>query len=252
MKLEIPSWIHRRLLRLGVDLVGANHWNHPVLRRLRLLRDHRIDVVLDVGANAGQYGTELRELGFGGRIVSFEPLSDAFAKLRKAAEGDARWECVRTAVGERAGTATIHVAANSYSSSLLPMLAAHEAAAPGSGYVGTEEVPMEPLEALLARHVRPDERVYLKIDTQGYERKVLESAGAALGRIAGVQLELSIVPLYEGVELLPEMLLWLRSLGFTLVSLEPGYADPASGQLLQVDGVLFRSAQAGAGARAPK
>lgn len=241
MKLEIPGWVHRRLWRLGVDVVGANHWNHPVLRRMRLLRDHGIDVVFDVGANAGQYARELRELGFTGRIVSFEPLSDAFARLRSLARGDPAWEPVRCAVGERTGEATLNVAANSYSSSLLPMLAAHERHAPDSTYVRTEVVPMETLEALLARHARPGERVFVKIDTQGYERRVLESAGAALGRVVGVQLELSIVPLYEGADVLPEMLLWLRGLGFTLVSLEPGYADYATGQLLQVDGVLFRA-----------
>jgi FkbM family methyltransferase len=248
MKLEIPGWVHRRLWRLGVDVVGANHWNHPALRRMRLLRDHRVDVVFDVGANAGQYARELRELGFGGRIVSFEPLSQAFGKLEAAAARDPGWEAVRVAVGERAGVATIHVAGNSVSSSLLPMLPAHERHAAGSAYVGTEEVPMETMATLLERHARPGERVFLKVDTQGYERRVVESAGGALDRVVGLQLELSIVPLYESEELLPEMLLWLRGLGFTLVSLEPGYADFQSGQLLQVDGVLFRM-DGGAGAR---
>ena len=246
MKLEIPGWVHRRLWRVGVDVVGTTHWNHPVLRRMKLLRDNRIDVVLDIGANTGQYARELRELGFDGRIVSFEPLSAAFTRLQQSSSGDPRWEAVRVAVGDRSGHATLNVAANSFSSSFLPMLASHEQHARGSGYVGTEEVPMETLEALLTRHAHAGERVYVKVDTQGYERRVLESAGPALDRVAAVQLEMSIVPLYEGEDLLPEMLLWLRGKGFTLMSLEPGYADLGTGQLLQVDGVLFRVRDGGA------
>lgn len=240
MTLAIPEWLHRKLWRVGVDVVGTTHWNHPALRRLKLIRDHGIDLVFDVGANAGQYAKELRDLGYTGRIVSFEPLSAAFEKLRAAATRDARWEAIRVAVGERSGRATINVSANSYSSSLLPMLPAHERHARGSGYVGREEVPIETLEALVGAHAKPAERLFVKIDTQGYERRVLESAGPALETIVGVQLEMSIVPLYEGEELLPEMLQWLRGLGFTLMSLEPGYANLESGQLLQVDGVLFR------------
>ena len=88
MTLAIPEWLHRKLWRLGVDVVGTTHWNHSALRRLKLIRDHGIDLVFDVGANAGQYAKELRDLGYAGRIVSFEPLSAAFEKLRAAAGRD--------------------------------------------------------------------------------------------------------------------------------------------------------------------
>lgn len=229
------------LRRLGWDVVPLDHRVHPLARRARLLAAHRIDVVLDVGANAGQYAQELRSIGYRGRIVSFEPLSAAFARLREAFANDPGWEGRQVAVGERTGRATIHVAANSYSSSLLPMLADHERLAPGSRYVAEEEVAMTTLEALVREHVREGERLFVKVDTQGYERRVLESAGPALSRVTGLQLEMSIVPLYEGEELLPSMLSWLEDRGFTLMSLEPGHADPGTGQLLQVDGVFFRA-----------
>ena len=39
---------------------------------------------------------------------------------------------------------------------------------------------------------------YLKIDTQGYEWKVLEGATEVLNYLCGIQLEVSLLPLYEG------------------------------------------------------
>jgi FkbM family methyltransferase len=240
VRLEIPRWLHRRLWRLGVDVVGVAHWNHPVLRRMSMLADHRVDVVLDVGANTGQYGRELRDLGYSGRIVSFEPLASAFAALEEERARYPPWEAERLAVGEAPGEATLHVSRNSVSSSLLPMLPRHVAAEPDSAYVADERVRVERLETLLARHVPAGARPFLKVDAQGSELSVVRSAGASLSRVLGLQLEMSLVPLYEGAPLLAPLVSLLAEDGFTLVSIEPGQADYATGQLLQVDGIFFR------------
>lgn len=75
---------------------------------MRALEYLRVDLVLDVGANAGQYSQSLREHGDKGRIVSFDPLSITHAILANAAVGDARWEIApRTAVGSECGTAML-------------------------------------------------------------------------------------------------------------------------------------------------
>ena len=245
MRLQVPRWLHRRLWRLGIDVVGVTHWNHPVLRRMRLLADHRVDLVLDVGANAGQYGRELRDLGYAGRILSVEPLSTAFAALERERAGDALWEAERVAVGEAPGDATLHVSRNSVSSSLLPMLPRHVSAEPDSAYVAEERVRVERLETLLARHAPPGSRPFLKVDAQGSELAVVRSAGASLSRIIGLQLEMSLVPLYEGAPALAPLVAALEDEGFTLVSIEPGHADYGTGQLLQADGVFFRLASPG-------
>src|SRR5206468_7221981 len=128
-----------------------------------------IDTVIDVGANVGQYGASLRASGFGGRIVSCEPLSEAVARLQRRAGKDPKWTAIRTAVGAEPGTLEINVSANSYSSSVLPMTAAHTGAAPGSEYVGAEQVPVTTIaEVIESRGIDPAQ-TWLKIDTQGYE-----------------------------------------------------------------------------------
>ena len=232
--------LRRSLNALGVDVVPFRHTRHPIARRRHLFAQHGIDLVLDVGANAGQYGRFLRHIGYDGGIISFEPLSSAYDTLAQAAARDARWEARRFAVGRHEGTATLNVAGNSESSSLLPMLPAHLAAYPESRYAGTEEVPVTTLEKVIGS-LPESHRIFLKVDTQGYERPVVEGAGGALGRIRGVQLEMSLVPLYEGEMLLSDAIPFMAERGFVLMGIEPGASDGRTGQLLQVDGLFFRS-----------
>ncbi len=238
--------ILRRLLnRAGLDVVRHRPLPHHLQRRAHLLRRFAPSLVLDVGANAGIYGRELRRSGYGGRMVSFEPLSGAYAALAAHAALDGRWEAVNMALGAAAGTAELNVAANSWSSSLRPMLDTHVNAAPDSRYVGRERVRVETLDAVLGRWAGPDDRVWLKIDTQGHERDVLAGAEHSLPRIDTVELEMSPVGLYEGEMLFTEMFDWLVSRGFACVHLQPGLYDQADERLLSLDGVFHRIRPAG-------
>ena len=232
----------RRLLNgAGVDLVRYRPLPAHLERRAHLLRRFAPTVVLDVGANAGLYGREIRLGGYRGRIVSWEPLSAAYAALAAEARRDGAWEAVNAALGAQPGTAEINVAANSWSSSLRPMRDVHLNAAPDSRYVGRETVRIDTLDAVFAGHVRADDRVWLKIDTQGHERDVLAGAAASLPRIETIELEMSPVGLYEGEALFTEMFDWLTARGFACVHLQPGLFDPADERLLSLDGTFHRT-----------
>jgi FkbM family methyltransferase len=230
------------LRRLGYD---AHHYIpvlSPSAQQTAILRSLGINLVLDVGANAGQFGAALREAGYAGRIVSFEPLDSARQLLLAASAADSAWEVAeRAAIGGEDGEIEIHVSANSYSSSALDMLPAHLRSAPESRYVGSERVPLRRLDGIAGPYLRPDSVALLKIDTQGYEDRVLDGAAGMLTRVAAVQLELSVVPLYAGQKLLPEMLERLRGLGFSLWALWPAFVEPGSARLLQVDATFLRS-----------
>lgn len=229
----------RAARRIGYDL--AEYPGVPFRRRMKLWEHFGVDLVLDVGADTGEYVQAIRRHGYAGRVVSFEPLSSAFTELCENATGDPRWETVNVALGDCESRATIHVAGNSHSSSLRPMLGTHLEAAPRSAYVGAEEVHVRRLDAVFDEYGRDARRVYLKVDTQGWEREVLAGGERALKQIVGLQLEMSLVPLYEGQVLFADLLEFATRRGFTLMSLEPGFADERTGQLLQVDGVFFRA-----------
>lgn len=207
----------------------------------RIIEFCAIDLVIDVGANRGHYAKELRANGYSGRIVSFEPLSSVRADLAIAARGDTRWRIAdQMALGETEGEITINVAGNSLSSSVLKMLPEHERAAPGSAYVSSEVVPLRRLDGIGDVFLADAQRALLKIDTQGYEDRVLDGARGFLASVVAVQCELSLVPLYVGQLLFDEMRSRMEAMGFVLFAIFPGYVDEQSGQTLQVDGFFVR------------
>ncbi|MFD1658047.1 FkbM family methyltransferase [Streptomyces caeni] len=240
--------IHRvrsAVQRLGIDIARyPASWSGPQL--VQLLQKFHIDVVIDVGGHCGGYATMLRRSGYQGRIVSFEPLDGPRAELRRRASSDPSWTVLPYALGDRTGTTVMNVAGNSgASSSVLPMLDRHEQAAPHAGYTGQQTAEIRRLDELWEQIVTPGERVFLKMDVQGYEGHVLRGAGTRTAECAGIQTETSFVPLYEGGLLFNEALsLAQAQFGLTLMSVIPGFTDPKSGQMLQCDVVLFREREA--------
>lgn len=231
----------RFLGKIGLEIGRTKYATTTETVSSRLLSLVRPDVVLDVGANTGQYAEGIRRLGFRGRIVSFEPLPDAHGILTTRASADANWHiAAQLALGSQVGTATMNISVNSVSSSLLPMLDSHVYAAPESRYSGAIPVRVDRLDAQVVSLVSPDASLWLKIDTQGFEKEVLLGATNALSRVVVVQVELSLIPLYDGGPVFSEMVAFIESLGFEMFSLVPGFIDARTGRLLQVDGFFVR------------
>jgi len=224
--------------KVGVDL--KYYPGSEYLKLKRFLATNNISAVLDVGANTGQYVDDLRQLGYKGKILSFEPQQNAFDIINKKARKQDNWHVVNLALGEKKDSAVINISANSASSSLLSMLPTHAESAPESRFLGTEAIRVERLDEIIHSYVGPHERIFLKIDTQGFEEKVINGASGCMNMILGIQLEMSIVPLYDGELLFDDMRKKLERLGYTLCSIIPGFSDPNTGKLLQVDGLFFK------------
>ena len=231
--LKVSAWSAAHAL--GYDIHKSQD-----LRTVALASSLGIDLLIDVGANTGQYALSRRASGYRGEIISFEPLSAAHAKLLVIAKDDPNWTIAdRMAVGDRSGQIELNVAGNSASSSVLPMLSAHVTAAPHSRYIGKEIVPLRRLDDVLESKVA-GRKIFLKLDVQGFESSVLNGAEHVVARTVALQLEMSLLPLYQGEILMPEMYQFLRGKGFELWDLLPGFRDPATGRLLQVDAVFTK------------
>lgn len=217
--------------------------------RNRLLTDAGVSLVLDIGANEGQYATGLREDGYAGEIISFEPIGDAYERLRRAAAHDARWQTRNAALGEHAGRATLNVSANSYSSSLLSITGACLDAAPDAAYFRTEDVEVVTLDSI---DVPENVPILLKADVQGYESEVLRGGRRLLGRVELLELELSLVPLYSGQELAHQVCALVRSVGFVPVAVGNPFCHPETGEILSLDGLFQRSSGNAQGASSGK
>jgi len=184
--------------KTGYDVTRFQPTCPPIAKRNRFFEIYAIDTVLDVGANTGQFASELRnDMGYGGNIFSFEPLSTAYKTLETRARNDPRWQTIHHARGDKDETREINVAANSESSSLLAMLPSHLKSAPQSESIGKETIRIRTLDGVFPA-LCPDARsIYLKKDTQGFEKNVPLGARESLARIDTVQMELSLVPLHS-------------------------------------------------------
>jgi FkbM family methyltransferase len=228
----------RRMLA-GFDVSLSRLSRTTPAQRVRFMNDAAITVVLDVGAHVGDYASSLRQFGYKGRIESFEPLARAHAELCARAAADPLWSCHRLALGDASGTLTLHVAGNEVSSSALAMLPRHLEGAPDSSYVRSEQVSVRTLDELGLTGA--SDRAYLKADVQGFEQRVLAGAGRTLASVRLLEVELSLVKLYETGPLLAEMLAYLEDLHFEPIWFERGFDDATTGRLLQMDGIFAKS-----------
>lgn len=209
----------------------------------RQLRQRAIDYVLDVGANRGQYARLVRRLGFKGKIISFEPLEDAYQAVLRQTRNDQNWTVHPVALGAESGSALINVTRLDVLSSLLKPNAESLHLLPGESVIqGTQSVRVCRLDELLAELVPENQwgRIHIKLDTQGFDLEVLKGLGETICRISSLQTELSVISLYEGQGDYVSALSYLRSHNFQPTCLYPLQRVDES-RILELDGLFVRS-----------
>jgi FkbM family methyltransferase len=238
--------LHERLrLQPGNALEWDDSLSHPpAASHLRnLLELHQIDLVLDVGANRGQFAGLVRELGFKGRLVSFEPQSALQTVLKAAAAGDPEWIIMPCAVGSDNGTLSLQVFRNDAFSSL------HAINAFGrqrfTGLVAeerTEQVEIRTLDSLWPEIAdSTPRRVLLKTDTQGHDLAVLQGATAVLGSTKAILTEAALQRIYDDAPLYGELAAWLAARDFVPSGLYPISHRPEDLALIEMDAFFTRT-----------
>ena len=243
------SFVGKKATRALERLVWAAGFH--VTRKVNTLRSKRMEVigrcgvklVLDVGANTGQWAAEIRRDGFTGRVLSFEPHSEAYVELERAAK---RWGsqhmCFNVALGAENRAAPFFATKGSVNSSCLKPLSQTVKLNESATLVDRREIEVRRLDAVIGELGLADEPLYLKIDTQGYEREVLLGASETLNRTVAVEIELGLTEMYNGQALLPEVWRMLVAAGFRPAWIERGFRDPSDIWLMQVDGLFVREA----------
>ena len=236
LRYKVFSWAGYDLVKQKKQLTLESH-----LRVLLPALD--IDVVLDVGANEGQYALMLRKLGYRGKIFSFEPLPEAYTQLAKRSTNDSNWFCFNYALGESEGTSHFNVARNSvFSSFHSPNERGETQYWPRIETLKQVSVEVMTLDALLPGLGSADSnsRILLKMDTQGHDAWVVKGATESMSRITALHSELSIAGIYEGVPDYVEQLTTYRDLGFELTGLFPSGHDDTTGHVVELDVVMSR------------
>jgi len=213
---------------------------NPILQnKFDLIRKKNIDLILDVGAHIGEYGVDLRYYGYQNKIISFEPIKDAFIQLQRKAKKYDRWECYNYALGDKERTQNINVLNNRSCSSFLKASDFFvEKYGHSTEKIREELVEIKKLDQIFHKFYNPTNRVLLKLDVQGFEKQILDGAENSLPYISLVQLETSMVSLYENELTIARMIDYMESKDFIPGCIEPHLTQTASIQQLQAD-ILF-------------
>jgi len=232
----------KKLINTYLEKIGYQINRYPgadFRRRLHFLKQYKINKIFDVGANSGQFAMSIRKFGFDGEIISFEPQTSAFKQLSINAKNDKKWIQNNYALGNENVVSTINISSNSFSSSINEILDSHKDASPNSIYVSNEKIKIKRLDDIFEKYFKDDDRITLKVDTQGYEKNVIDGAKNSLQKIIILQLEMAIVPLYKDEMLLPDIIKYLNEKNFELIAIENGFSHPKTQHLLQADGIFL-------------
>jgi FkbM family methyltransferase len=212
----------------------------------RVLKAHfdryRVNCVVDVGGNRGQYAQRLRRAGYRGRIVSFEPVPGEFARLEAAAAGDPEWWVHPVALGSSDGSLEMHVLPGTLSSP-LPATDFGRRRFPSLRGMQKQAVPVRRLDGLLDEMLAglPDPRPFLKMDTQGFDVEVFRGLGDHTRVFVGMQSEVALMELYEGMPRLPEALGVYEAAGFEVSGMYPVNRENRTGRVLEFDCLMVRA-----------
>lgn len=230
--------------RLGLEIVQRSRHVTLSTHLEALLPELGADAVFDVGANTGQFARSLRDTGYKGWILSFEPNPVLAEALNVTAASDPRWLVFPYALSAEDGTLTLHVTQRDDLASALPINAYGKAAfGEGMTIVRDVEVPMRRLDTIYEdlRQAYGFARPFLKMDTQGFDLHVLRGAEGVWTSIVGLLTEMSLKPLYEGMPDATESLDAVRDAGFDVSGVYAVSSDP-SGALIELDCVARRRA----------
>lgn len=235
---KVIEMVRKIINKTGWDL----HHYRPGLKeaRIRLIGAKKIDLVLDVGASIGAFTAQLRRDGYGGPVVSFEPVLKSFQNLSKNSEKDPLWQSYQLLLGPKEGKTIVNVGDKTYTSSVLEYGLEYKTINPGLRSVPQEAL-MVRLDKWTERNRLLENQMFIKLDVQGYEREVLEGAAGMLRNVQMIQIELSLVELYSGGWLLPEAVAWFAKNGFKLYQIERVFEDYKHARLLQLDGLFVRT-----------
>jgi FkbM family methyltransferase len=246
---------HSLLRRFGVDVVrwSASTGYQGGLRELletsyrtelrsgylaelrTLLDETRPDLLVDVGGNRGEFVRDARASGYRDQIISFEPVAATASALRKRANSDPLWTVETCGLGDRDERRVIQVPAADDLASFLKPTDRGLAVLPHLAETRVETVEVRRLDDVLGDR---GTRIFLKVDTQGWDMHVLSGASSVVERVVAVQIELALDPLYKGADDYLSILAWLRRAGFAPTAYFPVLV--IGGRVYEVDCLLRR------------
>ena len=240
--------IKKLINKIGLNLSKFNLDNNRDYRLNFFLKHQSIDCVLDVGANSGQYGTLLRDIGYKNKIISFEPIPEAYKKLNELIKKDNLWEAFNFGLGNKTDELEINISKNLLSNSILKMnedyfkvgseiMTSHDIES--TKYISKEKIKIKTLTEFMLTNKLDYKNIFLKMDVQGYEDKILEGI-ENFDNIEGMQVEMSLINLYENQMIFEDLYKKIKTQGYELWDFRRGFSNVKNGRIFQMDGIFFK------------
>lgn len=223
----------RALVRVGPD--DARFFSRG-LDQWRWLTRLRVDTVVDVGANIGQFADLALAVLPHATVHSFEPIPSCYAVLAQQYGSLPQVRTYNVALARTAGTADFHVSAHSPSSSLLESTVLQGELFPHTAERAVITVATAPLDSFQSQ-LTPGRRMLVKLDVEGAELAVIEGAQSVMGDALAVVAEAAFVSVRRGQSTFEDIdrslaQLGLRFSGVLSQKLRPGDGVPLIGDCL--------------------
>ena len=217
----------------------ANNVRH--LELSAIFRDPDINLVLDVGANEGQFANLIRKIGYSRDLISFEPIPETFARLKEKTVRDSLWSAFNYALGSSNTRQTFNIYSDSKLSSFLQGDGSHSTRFENSFQIAKQiEVEVKRFDSVWSDIVNPGKvrQIFLKLDTQGYDLEVFKGIGSGKNCIKFILTELSVIPLYKNIPTFTEALDFYSNEGYGPLALIPVTRNHSDGRVIEFDCLL--------------
>jgi len=235
--------LHKKIAKaFGYELIRRRKHTTLNTHIINIINHHKVNLVLDVGANVGDFGKMLRAEGYYGIIHSFEPVSQTFNQLRKTSFNDQKWFVHKMAMGEVCGKEIINITESSNLSSFLNPNDFGKEYSKTINILQKEMVEVETIDNFLNTQISDFDnlRILLKIDTQGYDLKVFKGAINTIKHIICILSELCIKPIYSGMPHYLDSLRIYEKYGFIISGIYPICRDEDM-SLVEMDCMLINN-----------
>jgi FkbM family methyltransferase len=220
--------------KIGIDL----HRHYKQADRLAWLSDLNIQTVFDIGANVGQFAMEIRERLPEAQIYSFEPIKECYKKLIKNFKNDVKVKAYNFALGETDSSLMMNKSSYTLSSSLLTMADSHKQLFPHTKDNQPESVRVRRLDDVY-KEISPKNNILIKIDTQGYEDRVVAGGLMAFSKTKVAIIESSYIQLYEGQPLFDDIYKKMKGLHFEYQGALHQKINPRTGEVIFEDSIFI-------------
>ena len=226
-----------KLFNLQVNKITlSNNFNYYIVQTLK---HYKIDIVIDIGANEGQFAKNIIQYGYKNKIISFEPIKNIHQILKKNSKNYNNWIIEENiGFGETEGTKEINISKNNVSSSILKIKKKFVNLKPDTEQIRKEKIKITTIDNYLNKNNFNNNKIFIKLDTQGYEENIIRGAQKKIKNITGFMLEASIEAIHNKEKDYSEIIKLMKKMGFSVWSVERGFSNKKTGQVLQID-IIF-------------